>query len=113
MASVTRELQRVKLTLEAAGDTTKLNNRIGSCTIRFKDGSRDYIRIYGKINDIWTRPERVTFEKDLRVVCGDQLVIDVLFPGKVLDDVRRFNPSEFMISKGWRCHGTQVTAGQI
>lgn len=112
MTSVSRELHGVKVQLEAAGETTKLNRRIGSCTIRFMDESRDYIRVYGKLDDIWTRPERVTFEKDLRAMCADQEIIDELFPGKELQSVRRFNPSEFLISKGWRCHGTQVTASQ-
>ncbi|MNQ32305.1 hypothetical protein D3C85_457060 [compost metagenome] len=112
MTSVTREIQGVKLQLEPAGETTRLNRRIGSCTIKFADESRDYIRVYGTLEDIWTRPERVTFEKELRALCADQEVISELFPGKELQSVRRFNPSEFLISKGWRCHGTQVTASQ-
>lgn len=110
MPSVRRELNGITLTLEADSSVAKPNKRIGSCTVRFSDLSRNYIRIYGRLKDIWTRPERVMFEKEVRKICSEQAVIDVLFPGQQIHDVRRFNPSEGMVAQGWRCHGTQVTA---
>lgn len=110
MTSVTRELRGVSLLLEPNSGTARLGRRIGSCTIRFDDGSRDHIRIYGQLDTIWTRPERVEFEKELRNICGDQEVIDELFPGKKIHDCRRFNPSEVLINKGWRITSQQVTA---
>jgi hypothetical protein len=113
MTSVTRELKGVKLQLYPDGEAMKLNRRIGSCTLRFQDGSRDYIRIYGVMDDIWTRDERVEFEKELRNICGEPDVIAELFPGKALQDVRRFNPSEYMISRGWRCHSNVIGATAI
>lgn len=110
MTSLTYELKGLKLELEPNSGTARLSKRIGSCTIRFTDGTRDHIRIYGHLDTIWTRPERVEFEKELRTLCGDQAVVGKLFPGKTILDCRRFNPSEALINKGWRIHSQHVTA---
>lgn len=110
MSPIVREINDIKLTFRPDGDpASTTQRRIGSCTLRFADGTRALIRIYGMISDIWTRPERVEFEKELRTVCADDAMVNELFPGKVLTHVRRFNPSEHLISMGWRCVNTHIS----
>lgn len=110
MNQVTRTLKGVALTIIPASSEAPLAKRIGSCSLRFTDGSRELVRIYGHMPDIWTRPERVEFEKELRNICGEVEVAKILFPKKTLLDVRRFNPSEWLITKGWRVSNSQVHA---
>lgn len=110
MNQVTRTLRGVQLTLIAANQAAPLAKRIGSCALRFTDDSRELVRIYGHMPDIWTRPERVDFEKEMRNICAEPEVVKILFPGKTLLDVRRFNPSEWLIAKGWRISNAQVLA---
>lgn len=109
MNNITREINNIKLTLLHERDpASSTQRRIGSCALRFEDGSRELVRIYGLIDDIWTRPERVEFEKEMRNLCAEDDVVKALFPDKVLTHVRRFNPSEHLISMGWRLANTQI-----
>jgi len=110
MDQVKRTQRGVDLTIIAESSAAPLTKRIGSCALRFQDGSRELVRIYGHMPDIWTRPERVEFEKELRNLCAEEEVIKTLFPNKALLDVRRFNPSEWLITKGWRVSNSQVHA---
>lgn len=110
MDQVIRTLRGVQLTMIAANSAAPLAKRIGSCALRFTDGTRDLVRIYGHMPDIWTRPERVEFEIEMRNLCAEKEVVETLFPEKRLLDVRRFNPSEWLIGKGWRISNAQVNA---